>query len=158
MNLHKQLMEFYAISNEIDAFFTQLAIQSGLSVSAHWTLYFIRQSENGCTQKSICKQWSMSKQTVNSALKVLNQKGMITLHPSEDDRRSKQIHLTLEGEAFAKKHLDVIFAAEEKTFMELSESSRIALIQGSKDYLNALQKNLADILQKQEYEETKRSL
>lgn len=158
MNIHKQLMEFYAITNEMDTFFTQLAIQSGLSASAHWTLYFIRQSQNGCTQKSICKQWSMSKQTVNSALKVLDKKGLITLQTSVDDRRSKQIYLTPEGEAFAKKHLDVIFAAEEKTFVELSESSRTALIQGSKDYLNALRKNLTDILQKQEYERAKRNL
>lgn len=152
-HVHDQLMEFYSVSNEIDAFFTQLAIQSGLSVSAHWTLYFIRQSKNGCTQKSICKQWSMSKQTVNSALHILMKRGMITLHPSQEDKRSKQLLLTPEGEAFAKKHLDVIFEAEEKSFMEMSESSRAALVQGSRDYLRLMQKNLAEILLQQEKEE-----
>lgn len=75
MDPHEQLMEFFAITNEMEAYYTHLALQSGLSESEHWTLYFIRQSCGPCTSKSICKQWSLRKQTVHSALKALQKKG-----------------------------------------------------------------------------------
>ncbi|WP_124065552.1 MarR family transcriptional regulator [Clostridium sp. E02] len=144
MDPHEQLMGFFSITNKINDFYTHLALQSGLSESEHWTLYFIRQSLGPCTSKSVCDQWSLRKQTVHSALKALQKKGLITLNVLEEDRRSKEILLTPEGVSFAETYLDPIFAAEKSAFMRMEESTRCALIKGSKEYLTKLRANLEE--------------
>ena len=144
MDPHEQLMEFFSITNKIDDFYTHLALQSGLSETEHWTLYLIRQSLGTCTSKSICDQWSLRKQTVHSALKALQKKGLITLNVLKEDKRSKEILLTPEGITFANTYLDPIFAAEESAFMEMDESTRYALVKGSKEYLTMLRSKLEE--------------
>ena len=132
---HEQLIEFYSVLKEIDSLYSKYAIQSGLSESAYWVMYTIRQIEGECTQKSICEQWSFSKQTINSSLKILEKQGLITLEASSHDKRSKQIILTQAGDTFAKEHIDIIFEMEENTFDKMSHVERTAMIESNRRYL-----------------------
>ena len=86
-----QLHIYNAIYKETDAVYSGFAKRSGLSDCAFWLLYSIRDSEDTCRQKDLCGQWTMSKQTVNSALKGLEKQGFIVLEPDVDDGKSKRI-------------------------------------------------------------------
>ena len=58
----------YKESNEV---YHRLARHCGLSDSAFWILYTLREAEGPVSQKQLCDELYLSKQTVNSALKKL---------------------------------------------------------------------------------------
>jgi DNA-binding MarR family transcriptional regulator len=146
LDIHKQLADYYAIWKETDALYGQFAKKSGISVTAFWILYDMKQTPENSTQKSICEHWSISKQTVNSALKELEKKGFITLAEMENDRRTKRIELTKAGNRCTKKYIDTVYEAEKLTFLKMSDSEREAMIRGSKRYLEIFKEETAGIL------------
>ena len=122
-----QLHIYNAIYKETDAVYSGFAKRSGLSDCAFWLLYSIRDSEDTCRQKDLCGQWTMSKQTVNSAFRLLVKKGLVRLKPQEGNLRVKQIVFTDAGERFAMRYIDDMLALEERVWMELPEEERAAL-------------------------------
>ena len=132
--IRRQLREFNSIYKETDAIYGELAKQSGLSECAFWLMYSIREADSKCTQREICGQWTMSKQTVNSALKGLENAGYIVLTSSETDKRSKYIALTDKGVQFARKNIDVVFELEQFALQKMSDTERLALIENNRKY------------------------
>lgn len=53
------------------------------------------------TQKKICANTGLTKQTVNSVIRSLKEDGYIELAPGCEDRREKQIILTAKGVAYS---------------------------------------------------------
>ncbi len=148
--LHDQLYEFNSLWKETDAIYRKLASQSNLSDSSYWVLYALYESDDYCSQKNICDQWSMSKQTVNSALQELIKKRLIFLEISTSDHRSKRIVLTESGRIFASKIFDIIFQLEESTLMEMSDADRIAMLQSLRNFLKIFREKSRTILCKAE--------
>ncbi|HQO11894.1 MAG TPA: MarR family transcriptional regulator [Petrotogaceae bacterium] len=147
--VHTQLMEYYQIFKETDAIYNRLAKRAGLAESAYWVIYSIRMMDGRCTQKEICSQWSLSKQTVNSGLKYLEKEGLIMLAEFSEDRRSKEILLTENGEKFSKKYIDTVFEMEMETFEKMSDRERKGLIDSSRRYRDLLQKQADSFLDRQ---------
>ena len=113
-HLRQQLRTYNAIYKETDALYSELARRSGLSDCAFWLLYSLRDTEGICRQKDICGQWTLSKQTVNSALKGLESQGLIILQPETGNAKSKRILLTDKGNRFAEQHIDPVFELEQR--------------------------------------------
>ncbi len=134
-----QLREFNSILKETDALYNKLAKKSGLSDCAFWILYALRESDGACTQKELCDQWAFSKQTVNSAIKGLEQSGYIVLSPSKKDKRSKEIRLNEEGILFAQENIDYVFELEELALLRMPPSQRAAFIEINRTYYDMLQ-------------------
>lgn len=132
--IRRQLREFNAVYKETDAIYSEFAKMSGLSDCAFWLMYSICEANGECTQKEICGQWTMSKQTVNSALKGLEKNGYITLKSSETDKRSKYITLTEKGAEFARENIDIVFELEQLALQKMSDADRIALIENNRKY------------------------
>ncbi len=132
--IRRHLREINAIFKETDAIYSEFAKRSGLSDCAFWLLYSIREADGTCTQKEICGQWTMNKQTVNSALKGLEKKGYITLTPSETDKRSRYIVLTDQGEQFVRKNIDIIFELEQLALQKMDDAERISMIETNRRY------------------------
>lgn len=143
--IHDQWLECYSIWKETDAIYSELARRSGLSDSAYWILYSAYVMQGECTQKSICDQWAMSKQTVNSALKDLEKKGIITLELAEADRRSKYVVLTDYGMEFVSEKIGIIFHVEKRTMQRMSDEERTAMIESSRRYLELFQEEVASL-------------
>ncbi len=141
--LHTQLQEYYSIWKQTDAIYKKLARRSKLSESGYWVLYAIYEMSNHCTQKDICDQWSMSKQTVNSALKEIEKNGFIILKESENDRRSKIIEITQSGYNFSCEFIETVFQAEEQTWKRMTKEERAGMLQYSKKYLDLFKEETA---------------
>lgn len=61
-------------------------------------LYYLAGAENGqCTQKQICDEWYMPKQTVFNICKEFREKGWIEFYPSSTDKRERIMQLTNAG-------------------------------------------------------------
>ena len=84
----ERLSEYNSIMKETDEIYREAAKAIGLSDCAFWILYVLREDCGAVTQSQICRTLYQAKQTVNSALKKMQQSGYIELC-SSGDRRSK---------------------------------------------------------------------
>ena len=99
--LTKELTRYYSIWQEINYIYDEWAKSHGISVSYLLVLAAIDEAQDECTQKKISQRYMIPKQTVNAALKDLEQKGYVVLHPMLKDKRNKQISFTEIGQAYA---------------------------------------------------------
>ena len=71
MDHYTLFQEYLQADHQIDEFYHTLAQALGLSDSALWVLRCLVERGDGCTQKDICRQVSISKQTVHSSVRKL---------------------------------------------------------------------------------------
>ena len=126
----KRYQEFISASKEIDDVYHMLALKFGLSDSSMWILCTMREAHRELTQSAIAQVMSMRRQTVNSAIKNLQNQGYTQLEAVSGDRRTKTLSFTEEGEAFAKKTVDRVLSLEHQVFenLEVEEQEKITQI------------------------------
>lgn len=83
--LIKELMDLYY----------EIALKSGLSGSAFDILYAMVSMGSGCLQKDIADYYHMSRTTVNSSIKKLEEQGFITMQKGQG--KNKHLFLTDAG-------------------------------------------------------------
>lgn len=120
INTRQSLLEYNRIFKENNKIYHELGKNLGLPECTMWILYTLRESDEIHTQSEISSIMYQPKQTVNSALKKLENDGYIKL-TEMTDRRSKQIHLTEKGEELCKKTVDSIIDAENRAFSKMNE-------------------------------------
>ena len=121
------LLEYNTIFKENDVIYRRMAAQFGLSDSAFWILYCLRESATPLTQKQLCESIYMSKQTINSALKSLERNGFITLATGKD-RRSKFLVLTEAGQELAARTVDLVIEQEQLAIASMGQETVLILI------------------------------
>lgn len=146
MPTHDQLTsarEIDVLYRESDKLYYELARDCGLSETAYWIMYALEVSGGCVTQRQIAGDFSYSKQTVNSALKTLAARGLVTLAPAEDDRRTKLVSLTPAGRAFADERIRPAIAAEDRAFTSLAPAERAELLRLVRAYASAIDAEIA---------------
>ena len=91
-----------------------MAVKMGLSDSAMNILYTICDSGESCLLKEICRRSGISKQTVNSAIRKLEQEGMVYLKSA--DSRNKYVCLTNRGKELSQNTVIRMIQAENEIF------------------------------------------
>ena len=71
----RQLSEYNHVYKENTAIYRDLSVRMGMTESTFWILYTLRVEEAPVTQSDMCAILGYPKQTVNSALKKLEQEG-----------------------------------------------------------------------------------
>lgn len=122
MNMKAQLIRFNQIYKEMDIIYHNYAKGLGLSDTVFWILYCISERNGSFTQRELCREWSFSPQTVNSALKDMEKRGLIRLDPVPGNKKNKWIHLTADGERLVDEAILPLMQTEEESFSALSES------------------------------------
>lgn len=139
------LSEYNGIFKETDEIYHNIAKTLGLSDCAFWILYSLRTEGDALTQSEICNTFYQPKQTVNSALKKLEQNGYIELL-ERSDRRRKQIRLTQKGITLAEETVDRVIGVEQKTMSGLDEAEQKAFVGLFRKYTDLLKCNMQTIL------------
>ena len=142
----KKLSEFNSIIKESDDIYRCAAKLSGLSDCAFWILYTLRADGEAVTQSEICSIIYQPKQTVNSALKKLEQDGILQL-TEMTDRRSKQLSLTDKGRRLAEQTVDRVIAAEQKALSGLTDKEQEAFLQLFHKYTDFLKTAMSALRQ-----------
>ena len=109
----------------------------GLSEMEYWILLALYEGVD--TQSVISDRLGVSRQTVNSACKVLVKKGILRMEPLENNLRVKRIFLTEDGERFMQDHLERAFRLEAEAWTRMPQAERAALVALTAKY-NALMK------------------
>ena len=137
--------EMDVLYRESDKLYYELARNCGLSETAYWILYAIEVSGGSITQRQIASNFSYSKQTVNSALKTLEARGLVELDYVEGSRRSKLVLLTPDGRAFSDERIRPAIAAEDRAFTSLAPEERLELLRLVSAYTEAIDRELAKL-------------
>ena len=128
--------------NEIDKLYHQYARGCGLSDCAYWMLYDVTFAGGKAPVQDLTSSWSYSKQTISSALKVLEERGLIELAFAEGSRKSKVATLTAAGAAFSEAHIVPAAQAEQRAFMVLSAQEQRELVRLVRRYAEALHEQI----------------
>ncbi len=143
-NLNKNMIhnEFNIIMKANEDIYRNLAKIVGLSDSAFWILYALRDSDSVITQSEVCNILYQPKQTVNTSLKKMESDGYIEL-VSINDRRSKQVFLTEKGIELAQKTVDRVISMERDALSGLVDTEQETFVRLFKKYTNLLQENIS---------------
>lgn len=135
----ERLIQLDYLYNTSDKLYTQFARSCGLSSCAYWMLYDLQRAGGAMPLRGLCDSWSYSKQTINSALKVLESRELIALDYCEGSRRNKMASLTEEGRAFNEANIVPAMEAEGRAFKKLDEDDRERLLALVGSYTAALE-------------------
>lgn len=133
--------EYNIIFRENDDIYRCAAKTLGIPDCSLWILYTLRTEQEAITQKEICEAFYYPKQTVNSALKKLENEGYIALTEMKD-RRSKKITLTESGKKLAARTADKLIEAELAAMSELTDEEQKRFIELFRKYTGLLKKNM----------------
>ena len=144
MTEKKDWQEYNSMLKEWDDIYHQAAQRCGLSNAAYWLLYTLCDEEQELSQNDFCKQWFLSKQTVNSAIAALKKEGYITLDTVSHSRR-KIIRLTKEGEAFCQEKVKPFLDADRASLSELSPEERSLMLSLMQKQLSLFKKGVQNL-------------
>lgn len=139
----KRLAEYNSMIKEHEDLYRQIARRFGLSECAFWILYSLREANASLTQSELCYALSQPKQTINSALKKMEECGYIELL-SGQDRRRKQLQLTSKGELLAQETVDKVIILENQAFDTFSEEEQELFLRLLHKYTDNLKANLSE--------------
>lgn len=105
----------------IDKLYEQYANSVGLSYTGLEVLEAIYEYPDHCTQKLICEETFLPKQSVNLVIKALREKGYVEMKEQDEDRRNKVIRLSETGLAYAEATLGKLARVEEDVMSLFSD-------------------------------------
>lgn len=129
------------VYKETDMLYARLARGCGLSECAYWVMYSVLVQDGraaAATQRDIAERLSYPKQTLSSAVRVLAEKGLVTLSTATGDRRSKEIRLTEAGRAFAHERIVPAMQVEARAFARLNTSEQEEFVRLATVYARAI--------------------
>lgn len=143
MEHYALFQEYLQIDRRIDEFYHTLALGQGLSDSAFWVLWSLAELGEGCTQRDVCRQFLLSKQTVHSSVRKLEREGFLSLRPGEG--REVSLFLTERGRELVREKVLPTMEAERSAARGLTEEEWREMIRLSRKWLSLFQKAAASI-------------
>ena len=126
----------------LDNVYSTFPKSCGLSEAEYWSLLLI--DEGVATQSQISSRLFLSRQTLNSAFKQLQRKGLIRLEPYAQNQRSKQALLTEDGKSFVKRYVMQMHRLEERAWQQLQAQEQEVLTTLIRKFSSLIQKELRD--------------
>jgi DNA-binding MarR family transcriptional regulator len=118
-NSSKAMKHYNHLHGEIEATYHEASLQFGISDSVCKILYTISSSGDSFLLNDICHSTGLTKQTVNSAIRGLENKGIVYLKAV--DGKSKKVYLTEKGRDFAENTAFRLIEIENAIFESWSE-------------------------------------
>lgn len=132
--------EYIYLASEINALYHEAALQAGLSDSVMNILYTVLVFGDECTQSNICKLTGISRQTINSAIRKMEQEDILYLEDADNKRR--RIRLTERGQELAEEKVMPVMDAEHAVFDCWSEQERQEFLRLTRKYLKDFKEKL----------------
>ncbi|MBD5115789.1 MAG: MarR family transcriptional regulator [Ruminococcaceae bacterium] len=121
---------------ETNAAYHDASVKLGISDSASIILYTICNSGGSCLLSEICLLSGIKKQTLNSAIRKLEENGIVYLEAV--DGKKKSVCLTEKGKMFSEKTVRKIIQMENEILEEWTEAERRLYIELTEKFLNGL--------------------
>lgn len=121
---NEQLLTLTHLYKESDHIYTRLASRFGLNTTSFWLLYAIAHTEDDVTQNDLCNDFFFPVQTVNSAVTLLQKKGLVELEVIPGTRNRKKILLTDEGKVLCDATINKVDEIEKNALFMFTEEER----------------------------------
>lgn len=131
------------IMGETDGVYHDAALRLGLSDSAMRILYALRTQENACDLSLLPRLTGMTKQTINSSLRKLEQAQILLLSAAEG--RKKRVLLTEKGQLLAGQSIDRLMALESAIFDSWPEQDMQLFLDLNQRYLTQLREKIKEL-------------
>lgn len=131
------------LTSEIDAAYHEAALGLGLSDSAMRVLYTLCLNGASCPLSEIISLSGISKQTINSALRKLEDAGMIYLETTGG--RKKSVGLTALGSTLAQNTVLRVLGIEDEIFSAWSKAELETYISLTERYLSAFREKVREL-------------
>lgn len=132
--------EFNRLNREFESVYHTICRKIGLSDSAFIILYTIWDLGEGCLQKDICDAVGVSKQTIHSSIRKLEQEGCLYLKPGKG--RERGIFLTEAGRELINQKIVPVAALEAEAFGGLTEEECGQILRITAKYLEHLREKV----------------
>lgn len=142
-SLQKQVTELDYLNSEIDCAYHEIAVKLGLADSVMITLCILRDFEGECPLSEIIRLSGLSKQTVNSALRRLEEKGVVVLKPLQG--KKKNVCLTPSGKIFADSTAGRMIQMENEIWASWTEQERTTYLELTRRFLSALREKTGSL-------------
>lgn len=139
----EMMRRFNYLSNEIDSAYHDAALKFDLSDSALLILYTICNNGEECLLSDITQLSGISKQTINSAVRRLEEDDVVYLETL--GKRRKKICLTDKGRVLVKDTVFKIIKIENEIFDSWTEKEQKLYIGLTQRYLYALREKIKDL-------------
>ena len=139
------LSKFNRAHKKMNGIYHNYAKKVGLSDAAIWLLYSLYEHGHPCTQKELCEEWFYPPQTINTALKSLEEKGFVWLELVPKSRKNKQILFTEAGKVLVEEKISPLVQAEERSFERLDEQERNHLLAITQKHIKILEEEIGKI-------------
>ena len=130
---------------ETDRLYYEVARGCGISESASWVLYAVLDADEPRTQAQIAEDHSLSRQTVSSSVRALEQRQLVRLDYAEGSRRDKVVVLTKEGQDFCVRYVKPAMEAERRAFASLGKADQQAFVRTARAYADAVDRELGKL-------------
>lgn len=118
-HLDEIISEINCLTEDVDSLYHQAAVRLGVSDSVLFVLYMLHTHGGECLLYDIYKLSGISKQTINSAIRKLEQEELVCLEKYSG--KSKLVRLTERGSVRAKETGGRLLEAERAAFLHWSE-------------------------------------
>ncbi len=141
-NVKEQLETINQQIKELVGVYRGIVSRSGISENEFWIWYSLIIMEGEYSQRDICNSWSLSKQTVNTIVTHMVERGMAFLEVVPGTRNRKIIRLTETGKKYGESIVRSVSEAENRAFNRLPEADRLAWIVAFRKYINILKEEI----------------
>lgn len=128
------------LSNDLDSLYHQAARKLGVADSVLIVSYMIYEKGDGCLLYDVCSESGLSKQTINSAIRKMEQDGVLYLEQGKG--KTKRIRLTEQGREFVWQIANRIQEAECNTFQGWTEEEVAMHLKLMEKYNNAFRREI----------------
>ena len=143
MDAYKLFQDYICLQHRIDEFYHGLAVRQKLSDSALLVLWTLVDLGEGCTQRDICLQFSLTKQTVHSSVRKLAKEGILTLRPGPG--REVRVYPTEAGRALIREKVIPLKQAEEAASLRMGEAELRSMLDLTQKWFSLFQEETDSI-------------
>lgn len=136
----------YAETNRL---YSEVAKSCGLSDCAYWIMYEIEVAGGAASVRSFVETSFSSRQTINSALKTLVAKGLITLDFEAGSHKNKAATFTEAGREFSRRRIQPAIEAEASAFGTLLPADQDEILRLASSYAAAVRAQLEALVAKE---------
>lgn len=143
MNAYQLFQDYIRLQHQIDECYHELAVRQKLSDNALLVLWTLVDLGEGCTQRDICLQFSLTKQTVHSSVRKLAKEGFLSLQPGPG--REVRVYPTEAGRALIQEKIIPLKQAEEATSLRMGEADLRSMLQLTQKWFSLFQEETASL-------------
>ena len=125
---------------ETQGVYHEYAVKMGISDSICAILYTICSQGGCCPIAKICLDTGLSRQTVHSALRKLEQEALVELQAL--DGKAKQVRLTQQGRVYAAEKIQPLMELEDSVFRSWPEEELDQYIRLAEQFLSGMKEKV----------------